>query len=99
MPGFIACKLCPELIFVPTDFKKYTYYSDLTRKGILLSVIDFVLQPYHSITDGSLLLLVFQKYDPDFLAGSLDEAYLDITEVCKERNVTSEEVSWCIRLN
>ena len=35
MPGFIARKLCPELIFVPTDFKKYTYYSDLTRKGIL----------------------------------------------------------------
>lgn len=33
MPGFIARKLCPELIFVPTDFKKYTYYSDLTRKG------------------------------------------------------------------
>ena len=33
MPGFIARKLCPELIFVPVDFKKYTYYSDLTRKG------------------------------------------------------------------
>ncbi|KAI3679827.1 hypothetical protein L2E82_50936 [Cichorium intybus] len=32
MPGFIACKLCPDLIFVPTGFKKYTYYSDLTRK-------------------------------------------------------------------
>ncbi|KAL4589418.1 hypothetical protein LXL04_002325 [Taraxacum kok-saghyz] len=25
MPGFIACKLCPDLIFVPTDFKKYTF--------------------------------------------------------------------------
>jgi DNA polymerase kappa len=33
MPGFIARKLCPELIFVPTDFKKYAYYSELTRKG------------------------------------------------------------------
>jgi len=33
MPGFIARKLCPELIFVPVDFKKYTYCSDLTRKG------------------------------------------------------------------
>lgn len=33
MPGFIARRLCPELIFVPVDFKKYTYYSDLTRKG------------------------------------------------------------------
>lgn len=33
-------------------------------------------------------------YDPNFIAGSLDEAYLDITEVCRERNVKSEEVSW-----
>lgn len=35
MPGFIARKLCPELLFVPPDFTKYTYYSDLTRKGWL----------------------------------------------------------------
>ncbi|KAK4258847.1 hypothetical protein QN277_005249 [Acacia crassicarpa] len=68
MPGFIGRKLCPELIFVPTDFKKYTYYSDLTRK-------------------------VFQRYDPNFMAASLDEAYLDITAVCKERSVTSEEIA------
>lgn len=33
MPGFIARRLCPELIFVPVDFKKYTHYSELTRKG------------------------------------------------------------------
>ncbi|XP_054778701.1 DNA polymerase kappa isoform X2 [Prosopis cineraria] len=59
MPGFIACKLCPQLIFVPTDFKKYAYYSDLTRK-------------------------VFQRYDPNFMAASLDEAYLDITEIAEE---------------
>ncbi|XP_028767725.1 DNA polymerase kappa-like isoform X2 [Neltuma alba] len=68
MPGFIARKLCPELIFVPTDFKKYTYYSDLARK-------------------------VFQRYDPNFTATSLDEAYLDVTEVCKERSVTSKEIA------
>ncbi|XP_020234635.1 DNA polymerase kappa isoform X1 [Cajanus cajan] len=72
MPGFIARKLCPELIFVPTDFKKYNYYSDLTRK-------------------------VFQRYDPNFIAGSLDEAYLDVTEVCKERNVKSEEIAQVLR--
>ncbi|RDX99021.1 DNA polymerase kappa [Mucuna pruriens] len=58
MPGFIARKLCPQLIFVPTDFK---------------------------------------KYDPNFIAGSLDEAYLDITEVCKERNVKSEEIAQELR--
>ncbi|XP_050363732.1 DNA polymerase kappa [Argentina anserina] len=68
MPGFIARKLCPELIFVPTDFKKYTHYSDLTRK-------------------------VFRKYDPNFLAASLDEAYLDVTEVCKEKGTTGEEIA------
>ncbi|XP_016502234.1 DNA polymerase kappa isoform X1 [Nicotiana tabacum] len=68
MPGFIARKLCPELLFVPVDFQKYTYYSNLTRK-------------------------VFQNYDPNFLAASLDEAYLDITTVCKERGITSEEVA------
>eukprot|EP00257_Ricinus_communis_P020593 XP_015579857.1 DNA polymerase kappa isoform X2 [Ricinus communis] len=68
MPGFIARKLCPELIFVPTDFKKYTHYSDLTRK-------------------------VFQKYDPHFMAASLDEAYLDITDVCRERGVTGREIA------
>ncbi|CAI9769996.1 unnamed protein product [Fraxinus pennsylvanica] len=68
MPGFIALKLCPELIFVPTDFKKYTHYSDLTRK-------------------------VFKKYDPNFLAASLDEAYLDITSICNERSMTSGDVA------
>ncbi|XVF67438.1 hypothetical protein PTKIN_Ptkin10aG0121700 [Pterospermum kingtungense] len=68
MPGFIARKLCPELILVPTDFKKYTYYSDLTRK-------------------------VFRNYDPNFMAGSLDEAYLDITEVCKERGITGGKIA------
>ncbi|XP_060168079.1 DNA polymerase kappa-like isoform X1 [Lycium barbarum] len=68
MPGFIARKLCPELLFVPVDFQKYNHYSNLTRK-------------------------VFQKYDPNFLAASLDEAYLDITSVCKERGITSGEVA------
>ncbi|CAK9315718.1 unnamed protein product [Citrullus colocynthis] len=72
MPGFIARRLCPELIFVPMDFEKYNYYSDLTRK-------------------------VFHRYDPNFLAASLDEAYLDITEVCKERGLTSEEIAKDLR--
>ncbi|KGN43848.1 DNA polymerase kappa isoform X1 [Cucumis sativus] len=72
MPGFIARRLCPELILVPTNFDKYNYYSDLTRK-------------------------VFHRYDPNFLAASLDEAYLDITEVCKERGLTSEEIAKDLR--
>ncbi|KAF6139067.1 hypothetical protein GIB67_010793 [Kingdonia uniflora] len=68
MPGFIARKLCPELIFMPTDFKRYTHYSELTRK-------------------------VFRKYDPNFIASSLDEAYLDISEICKERGISSGEIA------
>ncbi|KAG2250509.1 hypothetical protein Bca52824_080645 [Brassica carinata] len=68
MPGFIARKLCPDLIFVPVDFPKYTHYSDLTRK-------------------------VFKNYDPNFIAGSLDEAYLDITEVCRERGLSGGEIA------
>ncbi|XP_026391442.1 DNA polymerase kappa isoform X1 [Papaver somniferum] len=72
MPGFIARKLCPELVFVPVDFTKYNYYSDLTRK-------------------------VFQKYDHNFIAASLDEAYLDITEICKERSASSEEIAGELR--
>ncbi|KAM7268498.1 hypothetical protein ACFE04_010664 [Oxalis oulophora] len=72
MPGFIACKLCPGLVIVPTDFKKYNHYSDLTRK-------------------------VFQGYDPNFVAASLDEAYLDLTYVCKERGLTGAEIAEEIR--
>ncbi|XP_010479405.1 PREDICTED: DNA polymerase kappa-like [Camelina sativa] len=68
MPGFIARKLCPDLIFVPVDFTKYTHYSDLTRK-------------------------VFGNYDPNFIAGSLDEAYLDITEVCRVRGLSGAEIA------
>ncbi|KAL0914619.1 hypothetical protein M5K25_014982 [Dendrobium thyrsiflorum] len=72
MPGFIACKLCPDLIFVPTNFEKYTFYSELARK-------------------------VFRRYDPDFISTSLDEAYLNITEVCINREISSDEVACELR--
>ncbi|XP_016675978.1 DNA polymerase kappa isoform X1 [Gossypium hirsutum] len=52
MTGFIALKLCPDLIFIPT---------------------------------------VFWDYDPNFMAASLDEAYLDITKVCEKRSITGAE--------
>ncbi|CAI5481873.1 unnamed protein product [Closterium sp. Yama58-4] len=32
MPGFIARKLCPELVFVKPDFTKYQHYSNLTHE-------------------------------------------------------------------
>ncbi|BAS85275.1 Os03g0616300 [Oryza sativa Japonica Group] len=72
MPGFIGCKLCPELVFVRPNFERYTYYSELTRK-------------------------VFQRYDPNFVATSLDEAYLNITKVCFDRGITGEEVATELR--
>jgi hypothetical protein len=40
-----------------------------------------------------LVSLVFQRYDPNFIATSLDEAYLNITNVCIERGITGEEVT------
>lgn len=49
MPGFIARKLCPTLVFVPTDFKKYTYYSDLTRKGAMTLTLLLVVWMRHTL--------------------------------------------------
>ncbi|CAN6317595.1 unnamed protein product [Urochloa humidicola] len=40
---------------------------------------------------------VFQRYDPNFVATSLDEAYLNITNVCNERGITGEEVATELR--
>jgi Ca2+-transporting ATPase/DNA polymerase kappa len=34
MPGFIGCKLCPDLVFVRPNFERYTHYSGLARKGM-----------------------------------------------------------------
>ncbi|KAJ1294538.1 hypothetical protein BS78_01G152900 [Paspalum vaginatum] len=40
---------------------------------------------------------VFQRYDPNFIATSLDEAYLNITNICIERGITGEEVATELR--
>lgn len=39
------------------------------------------------------IMSVFCRYDPNFIASSLDEAYLNVTEVCSERHLSGEEVS------
>ena len=31
---------------------------------------------------------IFAQYDPDFEAGSLDEAYLDVTDYCRAHETT-----------
>ncbi|XP_048477184.1 DNA polymerase kappa [Rhincodon typus] len=60
MPGFIAKKLCPNLIIIPTNFAKYRAASKDVQE-------------------------ILMDYDPNFLAMSLDEAYLDITEHLQQR--------------
>ena len=73
MPGFIALKLCPELIFVPHNFENYRKASEITRK-------------------------VFSEYDPHFESASLDEAALDVTDVCaKHKGVSGAEIAEQIR--
>lgn len=48
---------------------------------------------FYALTCIFVFHLVFKNYDPNFIAGSLDEAYLDITEVCRERGLSGGEVS------
>lgn len=66
MPGFIARRLCPDLVFVKPDFQKYTKASQATRA-------------------------IFRDFDPDFEAGSLDEAYLDISAYCEQHGMTGTD--------
>lgn len=72
MPGFIALKLCPELIFVPVNFENYRKASEITRK-------------------------VFSEYDPHFESASLDEAALDVTDVCASQGISGAEIAEQIR--
>ncbi|KAH9826888.1 DNA polymerase kappa [Teratosphaeria destructans] len=62
MAGFVADKLCPQLLHVPLNFEKYTAKTKEVRA-------------------------VLEQYDPRFESASIDEAYLNITEYCKEHNV------------
>lgn len=40
---------------------------------------------------------IFAEFDPGFEAGSLDEAYLDVTDCCAERGWTGAQVAERIR--
>ncbi|XP_053444449.1 DNA polymerase kappa isoform X2 [Nycticebus coucang] len=60
MPGFIAKRLCPQLIIVPPNFDKYRAVSKEVKE-------------------------ILADYDPNFMATSLDEAYLNITKHLQER--------------
>uniref|UniRef100_G3TB23 DNA polymerase kappa n=1 Tax=Loxodonta africana TaxID=9785 RepID=G3TB23_LOXAF len=66
MPGFIAKRLCPQLIIVPPNFDKYQAVSKEVKE-------------------------ILADYDPNFMAMSLDEAYLNITEHLQERQNWPED--------
>lgn len=66
MPGFIAKRLCPQLIIVPPNFDKYHAVSKEVKE-------------------------ILADYDPNFMAMSLDEAYLNITKHLQERQNWPED--------
>ncbi|KAH7126947.1 DNA polymerase kappa [Dendryphion nanum] len=66
MAGFVAMKLCPQLICLPLNFQKYAAKAEEVRA-------------------------VLAEYDPRFESASCDEAYLNLTQYCKEHHLSPEE--------
>ncbi|KAI1138315.1 DNA polymerase kappa [Hypoxylon sp. FL0543] len=66
MAGFVAKKLCPNLLLLPLNFDKYTSKAQEVRQ-------------------------VLAQYDPRFESASIDEAYLNVTQYCAERDMTPED--------
>lgn len=66
MAGFVAQKLCPNIVFLKPNFEKYTSKAQEVRE-------------------------VLVQYDPRFESASIDEAYLNITEYCAEKDVDPAE--------
>ncbi|KAK4507600.1 hypothetical protein PRZ48_001335 [Zasmidium cellare] len=67
MAGFVADKLCPNLIHIPLNFDKYTAKAKEVRA-------------------------VLTQYDSRFESASIDEAYLNITQYCKDHDMEPEDV-------
>jgi DNA polymerase kappa len=77
MPSYIAKKLCPQLILLPLNFPKYTAKGTPTCPARLIEA--------HEIRE------VIAKYDPNYMAASLDEAYLNITAYVTDNNLDPSE--------
>lgn len=73
MAGFVAKKLCPDLVLLPLNFDKYTAKATEVRE-------------------------VLAEYDPRFESASIDEAYLNITEYCRENDMSPEDTVTKIRI-
>ncbi|KOS23343.1 DNA polymerase kappa [Escovopsis weberi] len=67
MAGFVAKKLCPQLIMIKPNFQKYSAKAREVRE-------------------------IMANYDPRFESASIDEAYLNITEYCRDKNMGPAEV-------
>jgi DNA polymerase kappa len=67
MAGFVAKRLCPQLVLLPLSFDKYNAKAAEVRE-------------------------VLAGYDPRFESASIDEAYLNITEYCREKGMGPAEV-------
>ena len=78
MPGFIAKKLCPDLIFVSLHFDRVRHRFDvsLVFASAMTPNTVFVYCGAQYEEMSALSRAVFAQYDPDFEAMSLDEAYL-----------------------
>ena len=72
MAGFVATKLCPQLIQLPLNFQKYTAKAQEVRE-------------------------ILADYDTRFESASIDEAYLNITEYCLDREMDASDVVAQIR--
>lgn len=84
MPGYIAKKLCPHLIFVKPDFTKYSQASKKVM-DILARYGNNELCCSSTLPDGSSL-----STDPNFAPASLDEAYMNMTAFVKKSSMTAE---------
>ncbi len=67
MAGFVAMKLCPQLICLPLNFEKYTAKAQEVRE-------------------------ILADYDMRFESASIDEAYLNITQYCEDKQMDPEAV-------
>lgn len=67
MAGFVALKLCPQLVFVPLNFEKYIAKAKEIRE-------------------------ILAHYDSRFESAGLDEAYLNITQYCQDKQMDPDDV-------
>jgi len=81
MPGYIAKKLCPELILIPPHFDKYELVAKEIRS---------VLGKYDPNFKYDYAILNHRTV-------SLDEAYLDLTFFVQDSQKTVQDIAFQIR--